>query len=238
MDPAAPAAAARQRQRPQPSSVVPSPNWATCLRDLVGEAEGAALGERSAALEAMGLPPGIARRAAALATLSAAGDLALAAEATNCSIGNTARLYFRLGERLSLALLANAAQKLPREGLWPSQAALAMQDELVGAPCRPAALGPARRAAATTAIPTRRSPRGANSRKLALERVDRLLKDDIADGKARSTSPCCRSPPPSCAPWSRLDLAHLSIQMQGCPGRMARDVSFSKIVIPSIARDL
>ncbi len=65
----------------------------------------------------------------------------------------TARLYFRLGERLSLALLANAAQKLPREGLWPSQAALAMQDEIAAlhADLLRSAL---RAAAATTATPT------------------------------------------------------------------------------------
>ena len=41
-----------------------------------------------------------------------------------------ARLYFRLGERLALAGLATAAHKLPREGQWPAQAALAVQDEI------------------------------------------------------------------------------------------------------------
>ena len=39
---------------------------------------------------------------------------------------------------------------------------------------------PCARAAATTAIPTRRSPRWSEPRKLALERVDRLLKEDLA----------------------------------------------------------
>lgn len=125
----------------------------------------------------MGRP--ISRRAAALETLAAAGGLALAAGANGCTIGSAARLYFRLGERLSLALLANAALKLPREGLWPSQAALALQDELAalhadllrsalraggGSDCDPD--GPRR---------LERTPR-----KLALERVDRLLKEDFA----------------------------------------------------------
>ena len=79
----------------------------------------------------MGAPTGVARRAAALETLAAAGDLMLAARANGVSIEAAARLYFRLGERLSLARLAIAAQKLPREGQGPAQAALAVQDELV-----------------------------------------------------------------------------------------------------------
>jgi len=53
----------------------------------------------------------------------------LAARATLHHRGRDPRL-FRLGERLALARLATAAQKLPREGQWPAQAALAVQDEL------------------------------------------------------------------------------------------------------------
>ena len=147
--------------------------------DLVGEAEGAALGERSAALEAMGAPADLARRAAALETLSAAGDLALAAEANGCTIGSAARLYFRLGERLSFALLANAAHKLPREGLWPSQAALAMQDEL--AALHAELLRSALRAGGgSDCDPDSALAAWSEPRKLALERVDRLLKEDLA----------------------------------------------------------
>jgi glutamate dehydrogenase len=151
--------------------------------DLVGEAEGAALGERSAALEAMGAPADLARRAAALETLSAAGDLALAAEANGCTIGSAARLYFRLGERLSLALLANAAQKLPREGLWPSQAALAMQDELAAlhADLLRSAL---RAGGGNDCDPDTALAAWSEPRKLALERVDRLLKEDLASAGA------------------------------------------------------
>ncbi len=147
--------------------------------DLVGAAEGAALGERAAALEAMGAAADLARRTAALETLAAAGDLALAAEANGCSIGNTARLYFKLGERLSLALLANAAQKLPREGLWPSQAALAMQDELAAlhADLLRSAL---RAGGGNDCDPDAALAAWSEPRKLALERVDRLLKEDLA----------------------------------------------------------
>ncbi|MBU8873439.1 NAD-glutamate dehydrogenase [Reyranella sp. MMS21-HV4-11] len=147
--------------------------------DLIGEAEGAALGERSAAFEAMGAPADLARRAAALETLSAAGDLALAAEANGCSIGNAARLYFKLGERLSLALLANAAQKLPRDGLWPSQAALALQDELAAlhADLLRSAL---RAGGGNDCNPEAALAAWSEPRKLALERVDRLLKEDLA----------------------------------------------------------
>jgi len=147
--------------------------------DLVGEAEDAALSERAAALEAVGAPAGIARRAAALETLAAAGDLALAADANGCSIENTARLHFRLGERLSIALLARAAQKLPREGLWPSQAAHAMQDEL--AALHADLLGSALRAAGRgDCEPAQALARWSEPRRLALDRVDRLVKEELA----------------------------------------------------------
>jgi glutamate dehydrogenase len=151
--------------------------------DLVGEAEGAALGERAAALEAMGAPADLARRAAALETLAAAGDLALAAEANRCTIGSAARLYFRLGERLSLGLLANAAHKLPREGLWPSQAALALQDELAAlhADLLRSAL---RAGGGSDCDPDAALAAWSEPRSLALERVDRLLKEELASAGA------------------------------------------------------
>ena len=58
-----------------------------------------------------------------------AGDLMQVARANGCSIGAAAGLYFRLGERLSFATLATGAQNLPRDGQWPTQAALAVQDD-------------------------------------------------------------------------------------------------------------
>jgi glutamate dehydrogenase len=147
---------------------------------LIGEAESAALVERAAAFEAMGAPAGVAHRAAALDTLAAAGDLMLAARTHGVSIEAAARLYFRLGERLSLAHLANAAQKLPREGQWPAQAALAVQDELATLHAdllasALAAAGPHDAADPETAI-----ARWSEPRKLALDRVDRLLKEELA----------------------------------------------------------
>lgn len=148
--------------------------------DLIGEAESAALAERAAAFEAMGAPTGVARRAAALETLAAAGDLMLAARANGVSIEAAARLYFRLGERLSLARLAIAAHKLPREGQWPAQAALAVQDELVTLHAdllasTLSAAGPQAADDSDAAI-----ARWSEPRKLALDRVDRLLKEDLA----------------------------------------------------------
>jgi glutamate dehydrogenase len=148
--------------------------------DLIGEAESAALAERAAAFEAMGAPTGVARRAASLETLAAAGDLMLAARASGVSIEAAARLYFRLGERLSLARLATAAQKLPREGQWPAQAALAVQDELatlhadlLASALNAAGSDPADDVDAAIA-------RWSEPRKLALDRVDRLLREDLA----------------------------------------------------------
>jgi glutamate dehydrogenase len=145
---------------------------------LIGEAEGTALNERAAAFEAIGAPPDIARRAAVLETLAAAGDLMQAARAAGCSIEDAARLYFRLSERLSLAALGAAAHKLPREGQWPSQAAIAMLDEL--AALHADLLGSVLRAAGTQATdPDAALARWSSSRKLALERVDRL-KEELA----------------------------------------------------------
>jgi glutamate dehydrogenase len=156
---------------------------------LIGEAESAALGERAAAFEAMGAPAGIARRTAALETLAAAGDLMQAARANGCSIEAASRVYFRLGERLSLAHLATAAQKLPREGQWPAQAALAVQDEL--ATLHADLLTSALRAdSAANAEPGHATDpdavlaRWSEPRKLALDRVERLLKEDLAGAGA------------------------------------------------------
>ena len=145
---------------------------------VIGEAESAALAERSAAFEAMGAPAGIARRAAALETLAAAGDLMLAARANGCSIETATRVYFRLGERLSLATLETAAQKLPREGQWPAQAALAVQDEL--ATLHADLLTSALRAGEGAADPDAVLARWSEPRKLALDRVDRLFKEELA----------------------------------------------------------
>ncbi len=155
---------------------------------VIGDAESAALAERAAAFEAMGAPAGIARRAAALETLAGAGDLMLAARTNGCSIETATRVYFRLGERLSLATLATAAQKLPREGQWPAQAALAVQDELatLHADLLNSALraGPLNADAGGGADPDAVLARWSEPRKLALDRVDRLLKEDLAAADA------------------------------------------------------
>ena len=149
--------------------------------DLIGAAESAALQERIAALEALGAPAQLARRAAALDTLAAAGDLMLAAEANGQPIGTAARLYFRLGERLSLAGLVNAAQKLPREGQWPSQAAITISDELSS--LRADLLASALRAAPGESDAGRAVERWSGPRKLALERIDRLREEIAGAGQ-------------------------------------------------------
>jgi glutamate dehydrogenase len=111
----------------------------------------------------------------------------LAARANGCSIDTATRVYFRLGERLSLATLATAAQKLPREGQWPAQAALAVQDEL--ATLHADLLNSALRAGPLTADAGGADPdavlaRWSEPRKLALDRVDRLLKEDLVAADA------------------------------------------------------
>ncbi len=150
---------------------------------LVGDAESAALTERAAAFEAMGAPAEIARRAASLQTLAGAGDLMLAARANGCSIEDAARVYFRLGERLSLASLGIGAQKLPREGQWPSQAAISMLDEL--AAIHAELLASVLRAAGPhgASDPDAALARWSEGRKTALERIDRLHEELAAAGQ-------------------------------------------------------
>ena len=146
---------------------------------LVGEAEYAALADRAAVFEAMGAPAALARRAAALETLAAAGDLMLAARANGCGIEAASRLYFRLGERLSLAILATAARKLPRDGQWPAQAALAVQDDLAALHADLLASALRVAAQAGTTDPDLVLARWSEPRKLAFERIDRLLAEDL-----------------------------------------------------------
>ena len=141
---------------------------------LIGEAESTALNERAAAFEMLGAPPDTARRASALEVLAAAGDLMLAAKANGCTIDAAARLYFQLGERLSLARLEAAAHKLPRDGQWPAQAAIAMNDELAGLHADLLNSVLKLQGDAETAL-----QRWGEGRPLALERVDRL-KEELA----------------------------------------------------------
>ncbi|MFO1079699.1 MAG: NAD-glutamate dehydrogenase [Reyranellaceae bacterium] len=143
---------------------------------LVGAAETAALAERTAAFEAVGAPPDLARRAASLETLAAAGDLMLAARAADVDLALATRLYFTLGERLALAGLGAAASRLPRDGQWQAQAAQAMQDEL--ATLHADLLASALRAAASgDADPDPVLARWSAPRQAALERLDRLRED-------------------------------------------------------------
>ncbi|UYN94770.1 MAG: NAD-glutamate dehydrogenase [Enhydrobacter sp.] len=173
------------RRLPQPLDTVGATaelgSAIAALRDLpeesMGSAENEAVGERAAALEAIGAPTGIAHEAAMLDTLAAAGDLMLAARANGCAIEDAARLYFRLGERLSLATLANGAHRLPREGQWASQAALSTLDDI--AALHADLLGSALRAARPDEIadPDAALARWSDGRRLALARVDRLREE-------------------------------------------------------------
>ncbi len=149
---------------------------------LIGAAETAALAERATGFETLGAPAALARSAAALDTLSAAGDLMLAARASGCGIDQAARIYFLLGERLSLAPLATAAQKLPRDGLWPSQAALAMADE-IAALQSDLLVSVLRAAEGGIANPDTALAKWSGTRTLALERVDRLRDELGAAGQ-------------------------------------------------------
>jgi glutamate dehydrogenase len=150
--------------------------------ELIGADENTALLERATIFEDLGAPSETARRAAALDVLAAAGDLMQAAQAAGCSIETAAKVYFRLGERLALALLRVAAHRLPREGQWPTQAALAMLDELDALQAN--LLGSVLRATGDLASsdPDAALAKWAETRKLALDRVDRLREELAAAG--------------------------------------------------------
>jgi glutamate dehydrogenase len=80
--------------------------------------------------------------------------------------------------------LATAAQKLPREGQWPAQAALAVQDEIatLHADLLASALGAV--GAEGISDPDAALARWSEPRKLALDRVDRLMKEELATAGA------------------------------------------------------
>ena len=149
--------------------------------ELIGEAESAALAERAAAFEAMGAPTG--RRAPRGGARNPGGggrshaggprQRRAASRRRPGSISGWASGSRWPGWR-------SAAHKLPREGQWPAQAALAVQDELatLHADLLASALSAAgAQAAGDTARGDRALER---ARKLALDRVDRLLKEDLA----------------------------------------------------------
>ena len=132
------------------------------------------LGPPPTAAPKLGAPPALARRTAMLETLAAAGDLMQAARTAHVDIEQATRLYFRLGERLALAPLRAAAGRLPRTGQWPTQAALATQDEL--ASLQADLLGSTLKTG-YAADPEAAIAAWGEGRKLALERVDRLRED-------------------------------------------------------------
>jgi glutamate dehydrogenase len=112
----------------------------------------------------------------------------LAAQANGCSIEDAARVYFRLGERLSLARLGIGAQKLPREGQWPSQAAISLLDELAAIHAELLAsvlrvAGPPTNGLGGASDPDAALALWSERRKTALERVDRLQEELAASGQ-------------------------------------------------------
>jgi glutamate dehydrogenase len=112
----------------------------------------------------------------------------LAARANGCNLEDAARVYFKLGERLSLAALGIGAQKLPRDGQWPSQAAVSMLDELAALHADLLAsvlrsAGPRGTEQGGAADPDAALARWSEPRQLALERVDRLKEELAAAGQ-------------------------------------------------------
>ena len=129
MDPAPPAAADRHHGRHRAARRRRGgAGRSAVLADRRGREHGAQRARR--AFEALGAPPDTARRASALETLAAAGDLMLAARANGCTIEDGGAALFPAGRAAVAGAPEAAAHKLPRDGQWPAQAAVAMIDEL------------------------------------------------------------------------------------------------------------
>ena len=97
---------------------------------LIGEAESTALNERAAAFEALGAPP--RHRAPGLGAGDPGGGRRPDAggQGQRLQPGGGGAALLPAGRAAALARLEAAAHKLPRDGQWPSQAAVAMHDEL------------------------------------------------------------------------------------------------------------
>jgi glutamate dehydrogenase len=99
------------------------------LDDLLPAGERAELAARMAGFVEAGAPSALARRIAAVHTLSTAMDIVELAAAGGGEIAAVARHYFAVGEAFGLLLLRRQARLLPMATEWQRMAADALADE-------------------------------------------------------------------------------------------------------------
>lgn len=80
---------------------------------------------------AQGVPANLAMRVALLPLCSQLGDIVQLSFETHRAVGETARVYFRVGERFGLTWLRGLARRLPTERAWDRQAVAAVLSDLL-----------------------------------------------------------------------------------------------------------
>ncbi len=89
--------------------------------------------ERRDSYLALGVPPDLAERVAAMVPTYSAFDIVQAASAAGRPIEETADVYFDLADRLQITRLRDRITALPREDRWSTMARAALRDDLYAA---------------------------------------------------------------------------------------------------------
>jgi glutamate dehydrogenase len=103
---------------------------AKALPRLLGPADVEPLMLQAEELEQAGVPPGLAQRVTALATLFSTFDIVEVADESGLDVEQVATVYFRLGDRLDLHWLRDRIVGLPRDDRWGALARAALRDDL------------------------------------------------------------------------------------------------------------
>lgn len=103
---------------------------ATMLDKVIGETERDSFARLPNELMDEGVPEELAIRIGAIQALYPGLDIVDVANARELPVEDVARVYFKLGEALSLRWLRNQVESLPVDGQWHAQARGAVRDEL------------------------------------------------------------------------------------------------------------
>ena len=100
------------------------------LPGLLPESDAAALAARATALGGEKVPAALAERVAALELLGVGFELVQLAEQAEVAVEQAAKVYFSAGDRFGLSWLRSAAQRLPRETPWQAAAMQALAEDI------------------------------------------------------------------------------------------------------------
>jgi glutamate dehydrogenase len=100
------------------------------LRRLLGPSDVEPLMIQTEELEQAGVPPGLAQRAAELATMFSTFDIVEVANESGLDVEQVAAVHFKLAARLDLHWLRDRIVELPRDDRWRALARAALRDDL------------------------------------------------------------------------------------------------------------